>query len=87
MDIAQNMNRDSMVEVLRENVVQVTFTKKDGTVRVMNCTLQESFLPESNTESSNRKINDNLVTVWDVDVNGWRSFNCSSVQTFGVMNG
>ena len=40
-------NRKWLLANLEESVVEVTFIKKDGTERVMNCTLQEDYLPET----------------------------------------
>ena len=37
------MNREEMVEELKENLMQITFTKLDGTTRVMKCTLHKSL--------------------------------------------
>lgn len=76
--------RVTLPEILKETVVQVTFTKADGNTRVMNCTLNPTYLPESNT-SSTRSKNEDVLAVWDIDNNGWRSFRYDSVQSY-VLN-
>jgi hypothetical protein len=60
--------------------VTVTFEKKDGTERVMNCTLQVSIVPQVNTEST-RKENDDVVAVWDLEKDAWRSFRVDSIKS------
>ena len=72
---------------MRLSVVKVTFTKKDGTERVMNCTLDESIIPavvaKVVVEGANtvvRAVNDDVVPVYDVDAKGWRSFRWDSIK-------
>ena len=80
-------NRESMVESLHTGVCQVTFEKVDGTKRVMNCTLNQSYLPQTLNESENkREPNPNVVAVWDIDANSWRSFRIDSVEDFKTGN-
>ena len=62
--------------------VTVTFTKKDGSERVMKCTLMPEQLPEvplveSKTE---RKKTEGTIAVYDLEVKGWRSFTIKSVK-------
>lgn len=68
--------------VLKSNVVTVTFTKKDGTERVMNCTLNPEVLPPAPvTEGKKeRKFNESIMSVYDVDAKGWRSFTIKSLK-------
>jgi hypothetical protein len=70
-------------EALSTDIYNVTFTKADGTTREMLCTLKEEFLPEVNPDTaSSRKENDDVVNVWDVEKDGWRSFRIDSVISF-----
>lgn len=39
-------NRDNVRDTLRADIATVEFTKADGTLRKMRCTLQESYLPK-----------------------------------------
>ena len=73
-----------MKDLLHERVVGVTFTKKDGTERVMQATLSENFIPEAtNTENSatTRKKSDEALAVWDIEAEGWRSFRWDSIKS------
>lgn len=68
--------------VLTVQPATITFTKKDGTERVMNCTLRSDMLPavEIKEDKTPRKKNDNVLSVYDLEANGWRSFTISSVK-------
>ncbi|MDA9302464.1 SH3 beta-barrel fold-containing protein [bacterium] len=72
------------LELLPTQNVEVTFTKKDGSSRIMICTLQESALPPAKkedplTQKKVRAINEDAQVVWDVDKSAWRSFRWDSV--------
>jgi hypothetical protein len=60
----------------------VTFTKKDGTERVLRCTLRPDALPvQEVTESKEpRKMSDSTLSVYDLEANGWRSFTIRAVK-------
>ena len=76
--------REELLEDLHQGIVKVTFTKKDGTERVMNCTLVPSYLPEAYRtdvrDDEDKKVNENVLAVWDTDADGWRSFRLDSVK-------
>jgi len=64
--------------------VTVTFTKKDGTVRVMKCTLKPDALPVVEVKplqegKQPRKESTTSIRVFDLEKNEWRSFNTQSV--------
>jgi hypothetical protein len=69
--------------MLKVDVATVTFTKKDGTDRVMKCTLNPDQLPAVPvTEGKKeRKVNEDVIAVYDVESKGWRSFTIKSVKT------
>jgi hypothetical protein len=77
------VGREWLRGLLRERVVGVTFTKKDGTERVMQATLSEDFIPEatnSENSASSRKKSDEALAVWDTEAQAWRSFRWDSVK-------
>ena len=39
-----SLNKEILTTILKENVCDVTFTKKDGTERVMKSTLMEEYV-------------------------------------------
>ena len=70
--------RKWLVGLLEKSIVEVTFTKKNGTERIMKCTLQEDYLPE--TVGSERKKNEDALAVFDLDMEDWRSFRWDSIK-------
>lgn len=69
--------------VLRERVCTVVFTKTDGSERSMQCTLNSNLIPiiEKKTDRT-KTINENVLSVYDVEAKGWRSFRVDSVKQF-----
>jgi hypothetical protein len=60
----------------------VTFTKKDGTTRDMQCTLCEGRIPADKTPKSEGKTSTDsgsAVRVFDIEKSEWRSFRWDSV--------
>ena len=74
--IYNKMSRNELRELLSENVLRVTFDKKNGEKRVMTCTLQQSMLPppRQGDGTRNRTEADTSLSVWDTNANGWRAF-------------
>jgi len=74
-------------DTLKENVVLVTFTKKDGTVRTMRCTLKADLLPaQTDVEEQVQKKAPSLesLAVWDLEKAAWRSFRFDSIIAFSI---
>lgn len=88
MTTSQNTSttKEQLKDLLRENVLNVVFTKKDGSERVMECTLKPDLLPvqDENTESKDkvRTENPDVIQVYDLENSGWRSFRVESVISF-----
>ena len=80
-------SKNELNEMLRSGKVEVSFIKKDGSGRVMNCTLLEKFLPPmmGDTETTT-KDNPDVLAVWDIDNSGWRSFRINSIVSVKVIN-
>jgi len=81
------MDRDELKQMLQENQCEVTFTKVDGSVRVMPCTLKSDLLPviETKTEKAAKKENLDTLSVWCLDKKEWRSFRVSNVQEVKIL--
>lgn len=74
-----------LVELLREYVLTVTFTKTNGELRKMKCTLRNDIIPEDNKPKGSTKEKSSEVTaVFDVEKQAWRSFRNDSVVCYGV---
>ena len=77
------MKRETLIKNLKNNVMQITFNKICGEERVMHCTLHETMIPE--TSIDNKKINNEVLPVWDIDIGAWRSFRLDSVKNVKVI--
>jgi hypothetical protein len=63
----------------------VVFTKKDGTERVMKCTTNPELVPaveivESVEPKKERKVNEEVMPVYDLEAKSWKSFRWDSVK-------
>ena len=86
--------REWLVSHLKMGSVVVTFNKKDGSERVMTCSLQPELLPpmpihESNTDNpidfpKVKKENLNNLSVYDLTAQGWRSFILKNVTNVTI---
>ena len=77
---------DELKSILVEDTVVVNFTKNDGSNRVMRCTLNPKLIPESTSvKSTNTKTvrynSGEVLPVFDLDANGWRSFRYDSINS------
>jgi hypothetical protein len=77
-----NWARSDLIKKLLENIVTVEFTKVNGDYRKMECTLQQSYLPES--DKINKDESRSSLSVWDINANGWRSFRWDSLKEYSV---
>ena len=69
-------------DVMRTEIVNLTFRKTDGTLRNMKCTLVPKLLPEvvePATDKPKRKVSEDTLAVFDLEKNEWRSFRYDSV--------
>jgi hypothetical protein len=87
-----NITREQISELLHTGECVVEFTKVDGTVRSMPCTLNEALLPPppvhiTNTDNpidfpapkKEKKVNLDVLNVWCLDKKEWRSFRIANV--------
>ena len=81
-----NIHKTELSAILREGPAVVTFTKKDGTVRRMQCTLQESVaIPYEKKTDRTKEPKDNVLPVWDLEASSWRSINIETIQSVEVL--
>lgn len=82
--------REDLEKLLEQNVLVVDFTKLNGDKRVMTCTLREDIKPRATkddplSQKAVRKTSDAVVSVWDVNAKGWRSFRYERVNAVDVV--
>jgi hypothetical protein len=82
--------KEELLNLLRSEVVEVTFTKLNGDERVMPCTLIESFLPPAKkddllTQKKIREISEAVIPVWAIESSAFRSFRYDRVKKVKVI--
>jgi len=83
--------REDLEKLLEQNVLVVDFLKLNGDKRVMTCTLREDIKPSATkkdpmSQKAVRKVSDAVVSVWDVNAKGWRSFRYDRVNAVDVVD-
>ena len=73
--------REQLSEILRTGECVVEFTKVDGTVRSMSCTLSDALIPPTLPKvlaegevAKVKKSNPDVFSVWCLEKKEWRSF-------------
>jgi hypothetical protein len=87
-----SLTREQIVEALKANVCKVTFTKLNGEVREMPCTLREDLVPKyerktpvvESEETIKVKETSPTLSVWCTDKGAWRSFRVDSVTNLEI---
>lgn len=79
-------------DTLKEKVAIVTFTKRDGSVRTMRCTLKADLLPpqtdvEEQVQDKNPTAPAESLAVWDLEKAAWRSFRFDTILAFSISEG
>jgi hypothetical protein len=87
-DLDADKQRDYLKAMLAQDILLVTFTKKNGDLREMYCTLQDEFVPDHKkyfSESNSRKKNLEVLAVFDMESADWRSFRLDSITAFEMV--
>lgn len=82
-------DRDYIVEQLRTRVLEVDFTKADGSQRTMKCTLRGDLLPPApkpviDTLKQPKAENLDVIAAYDLESKGWRSFRLDSIDSITI---
>lgn len=78
---AIELDRRSLISAAKKGEINVTFKKKDGTTRKMRCTLNNELAPEVATMDKLGGDQRGVLTVFDLDVKGFRSFRLDSLKS------
>ena len=81
------MDKQKLKNILKQNIVSISFKKVDGSDRKMICSLKEDILPviESKESTKKKPENENVLPVWDLEKNAFRSFRIDSVTDYQVV--
>ena len=74
--------REWLISMLKMGPVEITFTKKDGTERIMSCTLKEDMMlniPSESESTKKKEVNLEVLPVYDLEKESWRSFRLDSI--------
>jgi hypothetical protein len=82
--------REDLKNLLEHNVVEVDFLKLNGDRRVMTCTMRSDCRPPATkldplSQEAIRKVSDAVVSVWDVNAQGWRSFRYERINAVKIV--
>lgn len=71
-------------KALETSLVHLTFTKKDGTIRKMKCTLMESHIPNVQKDFGEDAVvksrSKDTISFWDIESEGWRSCRYDAIK-------
>ena len=83
--------RQELLDLLGDEIVNVTFDKLSGDERTMKCTLIPEMLPAAQREdklsqTKIRNLEDKVFVVWAIDIepSAWRSFRYDRVKKVEV---
>lgn len=81
------VSREGLIDILVKYVATINFTKKDGTERQMICTRNAKYMTGNaitpkELDAARKKENDQVISVWDIEKEAWRSFRIDSLKDF-----
>lgn len=87
--------KQAYIDALQFGIGVVTFTKKDGTERTMASTLSDHYMPFAEKRGattggdveSKVKENPDVLKVFNIEAEAWRSFRLDSVISFELQTG
>lgn len=86
------IDKEYITEIITAGPVDVTFTKKDGTMRLLKCTLSPALLPTKAVDDESvipvkvRKVSENSLAVYDLINTSWKSFRWDSITCVKISN-
>ena len=82
----EDRNRE-IKHLLEANDCEVTFTKVDGSLRTMPCTLRADVLPKVAVKQGQepKPFKPETISVWCLDKNEWRAFKTANVKKVKIL--
>ena len=76
-------DKDWFRRLLKRGTVEIGFTKADGSVRIMKCTLDPGIIQQHTTLDLDRenKKSETAQTVFDLEKLAWRAFRWDSIKS------
>jgi hypothetical protein len=80
------ITKDNLQNLLKKNIVSINFTKTNGEERTMQCTLREDVVrPHVKKTERVKKINEDILSVWDIEKDAFRSFRLENLKKYKVI--
>lgn len=80
------IEKNWLKSTLTSEILNVNFVKKDGSERKMKCTLMVDKIPsEKSPKGSEKAKSDEVLPVFDLENEGWRSFRWDSITSVEVI--
>jgi hypothetical protein len=77
--------KDEVRRALAAGEVAVTFTKADGSQRVLRGTTNLDYVPASSHPKGLKPENPDVQPVWDLEKGEWRSFRWDRVSDYRIL--
>lgn len=78
IDFTIQENQTRLKELLKNENLCITFTKKDGTERQIFCSLNDGYFPKTE-KTGTRTVSTSSLPVFDLEKKEWRSFRWDSI--------
>lgn len=82
----KTINRTKAKELIKESkgkIFAATFTKKDGSHRLMNARLKK-YISKTGRKAPYKAENYDLIPIYDMKAKGWRSLNLKNLITLSI---
>lgn len=86
-----SITKDELHQMLHSGIVRIEFTKKDGSHRVMDCTLSAQHMPERTQAEDGKEaapakaLPDNMIRVYEPEKEAFRTVNIDRLTADPVM--
>lgn len=67
-------SKQQILEALLKKIVKVKFTKADGSITEMECTLNDALIPQNAKTAQSTSESELVIRCYSIDRQGWRSF-------------
>jgi hypothetical protein len=82
----QTINKTTAKKLIKESkgkIFSATFTKKDGSHRLMNARLKK-YISKTGRKAPYKAENYDLIPIYDMKAEGWRSLNLNTLITLSI---
>jgi len=84
--MTNTINRTKAKQLIKESkglIFAATFTKKDGSSRLMNARLKK-YISKTGRAAPYKAEDFNLIPIYDMKSKGWRSLNLNTLLTLSI---